>query len=189
MIMNRPSYLVQDYLQRREFTSKLKTTVVTFFLFSVMTGSSLPVDYQSTIPSQAHVESVFGDSCITLNKVTPYTSFTSIQEKTSKAFDLLTKRLPDAYIMRPIARFISDGLGDIKAKRVMMDCDTKSNILNVSYRLQENILLSVSKPLNTIDDSFVMFNLYHERDLLLSECAHISLLAQYIKNVEEKIGG
>ena len=38
-----------------------------------------------------------------------------------------------------------------------------------------------------MDDAFVMFNVYHGRDLLLSDSASIELLSEYIHDVEERI--
>ena len=38
-----------------------------------------------------------------------------------------------------------------------------------------------------MDDAYVMFNVYHLRELLVSDTARIDLLAQYVRNVEKKI--
>ena len=68
-----------------------------------------------------------------------------------------------------------------------MDYDAGSKVLNVAYRLQGDMLLSVSKPLDTMDDIFVMFNMYHLRELLVSDSASIGLLAEYVVNVEKRM--
>ena len=83
--------------------------------------------------------------------------------------------------------FIIEGIGNVDAERITMDYDASSKVLNVAYRLQGDMLLSVSKPLDTMDDIFVMFNMYHLRELLVSDSASIGLLAEYVVNVEKRM--
>ena len=89
--------------------------------------------------------------------------------------------------MMPVMRIITKGIGEIDVEKVSVNCDFESEVLNVAYRLPNDILLSISKPLSTKDDSYVMFNLFHKRDLLLSDSASIELLSGYLKKVESRI--
>ena len=83
--------------------------------------------------------------------------------------------------------FIVEGIGNINIEKVAVDCDLDSEILNVVYRLPDNVVLSISKPLETIDDDFVAFNLYHNRKLLVTDNANIGLLSHYINEVESNL--
>lgn len=110
----------------------------------------------------------------------------NLSDQLQNAFDELCNNKPEAMEMKPAFCFISAGIGDIMAEKVSVSCDVDSKIMNVAYRLPGNMLLSVSKPLNTMDDKFVMFNLFHLRDLLISDTAEISFLSTYIHNAEAK---
>lgn len=114
-------------------------------------------------------------------------SYSALGFKTTQAYNRLVERCPQATELEPVMRFVTDGIGNIDAERVVMDCDPENKVLNVSYKLHDDMLLSVSKPLETMDDAFVMFNVYHGRDLLLSDSASIELLSEYLHNVEERI--
>ena len=121
---------------------------------------------------------------VTMKKVM---TATTTSDMAAAAFYNLTARMPEAVELEAVADFITDGIGDIDVERVVMDCDRTSKVLNVAYRLPGDILLSVNKPLDTMDDAYVMFNVYHLRELLVSDTARIDLLAQYVRNVEKKI--
>ena len=103
------------------------------------------------------------------------------------AFDELCKNKPAALELKPAFCMISEGIGDIMAEKVSVSCDVESKIMNVAYRMPGDMLLSVSKPLNTMEDSFVMFNLFHLRELLISDTAEISFLSTYIHNAAARI--
>lgn len=110
----------------------------------------------------------------------------SVTDRLQTAFDELCKNKPAAIEMKPAFCLISEGIGDILAEKVSVSCDVDNKILNVAYRLPSDMLLSVSKPLNTMDDRFVMFNLFHLRDLLISDTAEVSFLSTYIHNAEAR---
>lgn len=109
----------------------------------------------------------------------------SVTEQLQAAFNDLCKSKPVALEMEPVFCLIRDGLGEIMAEKVSVSCDAGNKVLNVAYRLPKDMLLSVSKPLNTMDDNYVMFNLFHLRELLISDTADISFLSTYIHKAEE----
>lgn len=111
----------------------------------------------------------------------------SVTDQLKISFEDLCKSQPAALEMQPAFTLISDGIGEIMAEKVTVSCDIASKVLNVSYRLPGDILLSVNKPLVTMDDAFVMFNVYHQRELLVTDTARIDLLAEYVRNVEKRI--
>ena len=111
----------------------------------------------------------------------------SITDQLQTAFDELCENKPAALELKPAFCLISEGIGDIMAERASVSCDVDSKIVNVAYRMPGDMLLSVSKPLNTMDDRFVMFNLFHLRELLISDTADISFLSTYIHNAEARV--
>ena len=112
----------------------------------------------------------------------------STSDKTFISFEKLTmNHSEEAANMEPVVRFIAEGMGDIIAEKVSVNCDFENEIINVAYRLPNDILLSVSKPLSTMTDTFVMFNLFNKRQLLVSDSASIELLSTYIKKVESRV--
>lgn len=112
----------------------------------------------------------------------------STSDKTFISFANLAMIHPDEMEkMMPVMRIITKGIGEINVEKVSVNCDFESEVLNVAYRLPNGILLSISKPLSTKDDSYVMFNLFHKRDLLLSDSANVELLSGYLKKVESRI--
>ena len=182
--MSKPIFSVREHIDRLEFTRQLKTVVVTFMLSSVTAAGAENVKYYAKRNVIPFKETVVGGQNATLNRVMPAvnTSF-----KAAIAFDKLTERMPEAVEMKPVATFITEGIGSIETERVSMDYDMKAKVLNVSYCLPGDLLLSINKPYDTMEDIFVMFSIYHNRRLLVSETVSIDLLAQYIRNVEKKI--
>ena len=158
----------------------LRTGLVISFMFTAVEVHAVTDNlYQTQTPAET-------ENLISLPSETTVIS-QNIKNITEAAFQNTVKRLPAAVEMEPVMRFVANNIGDIQAERVSVDCDVTNKVLNVAYRLPYDMLLSISKPLETMGDSFVMFNVYHRRQLLLSETASIELLSQYIHNVEEKV--
>ncbi len=111
----------------------------------------------------------------------------SVTDMLDMAFERLREIKPQVSNVTETFSFIRDGIGEIYAEKVSVTYDVQSQVLNVAYRLPGNMLFSVSKPLSTMDDDYVMFNLFHLRKLLISDTADISLLSQFIRNAELKV--
>lgn len=183
--MCRPTYTVREYIEQLEITCRMKTAMVTFMLFAVNAiSTSGAISYSAAENALPVVETVVGGQSATMSKVV---AVMDAEDMSSAAFDNLTARYPEAMEMAPVAKLITGGIGEVNVERIVMDCDMSSKVLNVVYRLPGNILMSINKPLDTMDDDFVMFNVYHFRELLVSDTARIGLLAQYVRNVENKI--
>ena len=69
-------------------------------------------------------------------------------------FNHMTARVLESVKMELVAFFISDGIGEIKAECIVMDCDISGNVFTWVCRLSDNILLSVSKLLSMMDHGF-----------------------------------
>ena len=85
--------------------------------------------------------------------------------------------------LETVIEFIKNSIGDVCAEKVSVDCDTESKIVNVSYRFSNGIVVSVSKPLETMDDEFVSFNAYSNRKLLVSDITTIPMLMAYLRGI------
>ena len=191
--MTKTTYTVQTFISREYFMRKLRTGVMITFLFTATVGGAASIDKYHVQKESIQTEQVVtvpAKSTIS-GDVVPVSIMAETQNslmfKTMQAYDNMLERQPQAEGLEPVMRFITEGVGDINAERVSMDSNTENMVLNVSYRMPDDMLLSISKPLETMGDTFVMFNVYHKRHLLLSETTSIELLSQYIHNVEEKI--
>lgn len=78
-------------------------------------------------------------------------------------------------------------MDDIDYEKKAYDYDTDSNVGNVAYRLPNNILVSILKLEETMDNNFIGFNIFYNRELLISDICDIELLHTHIKNIEEKL--
>ena len=183
--MCKPTYTVKEYIKTHEFTRHINTMIVTFMLFAVTSvGTASQVNFRADGMTQSTVVKEVSGHSVTLNRVMP---MTKTMQMADAAFDKLTARMPEAKEAEPVKHFITEGIGNVDAECVTMDYDADSKVLNVAYRLQGDMLLSVNKPLDTMDDEFVMFNMYHLRDLLVSDSSSIGLLAEYVVNVEKRM--
>lgn len=191
--MKKTIYTAQTFSLREDFMRQLRKGVMIAFMFTATVASASSVDSYKVENKVVNTETIAtipakstqSKDVVSVELVADSYSF--LEVKTLQAFDRLTTRLPEALPMEPVMRFVKEGIENIDAERVVMDCDTENQVLNVSYKLHDNMLLSISKPLETMDDRFVMFNLYHGRDLLVSDSASIELLSEYIHDVENRI--
>lgn len=192
--MKKTFYTAQMLASRSSFMRTLRTGVMITFLFTATLSNATPSEQRYTVErdivTTEKIATIPAKSTLNKDVVSIEIfadSYSALGFKTTQAYDRLVERCPQATELEPVMRFVTDGIGNIDAERVVMDCDPENKVLNVSYKLHDDMLLSVSKPLETMDDVFVMFNVYHGRDLLLSDSASIELLSEYLHNVEERI--
>ena len=86
-----------------------------------------------------------------------------------------------------LEKFISDQFDGIGYLNKSVDYDEQGKVINVSYRMMGNILISLTKPYETLDDNFVSFSLYQDKTLLISEIADCGLILTYLNNVRERL--
>ena len=188
-IMKKTTFFVRNIIIRQSVKKTLQTGAIVSFLFMHQTSTAAPTLYtaQEIIPLHSVVTLPVSDASNggheTNIEIFANDNYTSVY-RTVLSFNKLIERYPEAVEMEPVMRFIADGIGNICIERVSVDCDTDSKVLNVAYRLPGNMLLSIRKPLCTMSDPYVMFNVYHLRKLLISDSASIDLLAQYMREVE-----
>lgn len=189
--MKRSFILVNDILERIEW----KKGFVTFSFLCVVASpiqAFNQIEYSlsqqtkcvttTIIQSDISQAPIGENSCVSLFCNNTY----NVTDMLDEAFDNLVARVPSASDANETFCLIRKGLGNILAEKVSVRYDVTSKVLNVAFRLPDDMLLSVMKPLETMDDSYVMFNLYHLRELLISDTAEVNFLSQYIRNAEQK---
>ena len=85
-------------------------------------------------------------------------------------------------------REIAEGMSMIKAEKVSIDGAPSEGRLNVAFRLPDGMVLSLNKKIGLHDRGSVGFNLMHNRRLINSNIMEVSLLSQYISNVQKRLG-
>jgi len=192
--MSKRFMTVDDVLKKLGRNTALRSgIVISLFSFSDLTiyaFSDLQYSSQSHIELVSSMEESRPIMEMTINNSTDVEFYLGstlcVTEMLDEVFEELKVREPQAATMEDIFYLIRDGIGNIFAEKVSVNCDVHNNVLNVAYRLPGDMLLSVSKPSSTADDQFVMFNLFHLRKLLISDTADLSLLSRYIHNAELK---
>ena len=190
--MKKYFYTAQTITLKETFKKKLRTGVMITFMFTATMASAAPIEryeVERDLVTTERIATVAAKSTQTKDIIPVEIladSCSDLEYKTIQAYNRLVERCPQATEMENVMRFVTEGIGNIAAERVVMDCDVDNKVFNVSYKLHDDMLLSISKPLDTMDDGFVMFNVYHKRELLLSDSASIELLSEYIHNVEDR---
>jgi len=83
--------------------------------------------------------------------------------------------------------FMINNLGDIKTSVVAFTYAKELNTLSLSMRFPDKVVLTVIKSSDTMDDNDVMVNVYHNRKFIFADKTDISLLPQYVENVNSRI--
>lgn len=191
--MKKTFYTAATFPYGNTIVKKLRTGIVVTFIFTASLMGAIPIEnYEARQESNTTeiVTTISAKSTLTKD-IIPVTiladNHSTLMYKTECAFNRMIELHPQAIELAPVMHFVTERVGTINAERVMMDCDMGNKVLNVAYRLPGDILFSINKPLDTMDDELVMFNVYHLRELLVSDMASIDMLGQYIHNVEKKI--
>ncbi len=192
--MKKPTYIVRDILHNDQLWETLRSGIcIALFTFTTVVSFGQENQYYSqiedvpdkiiTLTAKDNVSGSLIPDGIEIfanhNKTSAY--------MTKQSFSELVSHNSNAKKLEPVMNFIVEGIGNINIKKVTVDCDLHSEVLNVAYRLPDNVVLSISKPLETMDDDFVAFNLYHNRKLLVTDNANIGLLSHYINEVESNL--
>lgn len=79
-----------------------------------------------------------------------------------------------------VAELFKRHFSKIRAGRYSKDFDTSYPAVNVSFLFNNGFLASVTKPVETMDDNFVAFNFYENKELLIAEIADIELVSEFL---------
>lgn len=88
----------------------------------------------------------------------------------------------------PAHQFLLEISSSIGAEKATLSCNSEYATVTHSLRLPHEFMLTLTKPMDTMDDTKVMFNLMRNRKLLISDVVKSSLLKEYIGNVINKLG-
>ena len=86
-----------------------------------------------------------------------------------------------------LEKFISDRFDDIGYVKKSVDYDEESKLMNIAYRMKSDIILSINKPYETLDDEFVMFNIFCMRKILISAMMDCKSLREYVLKCEKML--
>lgn len=162
---------------------KIAAVGITFFMFGLGT-----VTARQTFVPEGRVENAVSTSEMTDGvRISLSENVLSTSDRLSMSFSRLCVSDSGAERFRGVFSFIRDGIGNIEAERVSVDCSSETGIIDCRFRLPHDILLSVSKPLGTEDDRNVMFSIMHGRRPVVSDIADISLLREYVENVGKRL--
>jgi hypothetical protein len=96
----------------------------------------------------------------------------------SSFFEKLVSEVPQEFVQ--VAEFFKRHFSKIRAERYSKDFDTLHPTVNVSFLFKNGFLASVTKPVETMDDGFVAFNFYENKELLIAEIADIGLVSEFL---------
>ncbi len=86
-----------------------------------------------------------------------------------------------------LEKFISDRFDDIGYVKKAVDYDEESKWMNISYRMKSDIILSIHKPYESLDDEFVMFIIFYMKKVLISAVMDCKSLREYVLKCEKKL--
>ena len=92
----------------------------------------------------------------------------------------------DIESIKDVYAFMKRYLSSFAINKVTISADPTIGLLNVAMLLPDNVLLSISKRKESINDPYVAFNLYYKKELLISDIRDISDLNKYILTVQSK---
>lgn len=86
-----------------------------------------------------------------------------------------------------LEKFISDRFDDIGYVKKAVDYDEESKLMNIAYRMKSDIILSILKPYESLDDEFVMFNIFYMKELLIAAMMDCKSLREYVLKCEKML--
>lgn len=86
-----------------------------------------------------------------------------------------------------LEKFISDRFDDIGYVKKSVDYDEESKLMNIAYRMKSDIILSINKPYETLDDEYVMFNILCMNKILISAMMDCKSLREYVLKCEKML--
>lgn len=86
-----------------------------------------------------------------------------------------------------LEKFISDRFDDIGYVKKAVNYDEESKLMNIAYRMKSDIILSINKPYETLDDEYVMFNIFCMNKILISAMMDCKSLYEYVLKCEKML--
>ena len=83
-------------------------------------------------------------------------------------------------------RFLTDGTSRISFSKRIPNFSPKTGIFNFAYTHPDGAVLSMNKSIDTMDDNLVAFNIFKDKELLLSDVMEVGKLEEFICTVQER---
>lgn len=183
----------KKYIQVAKLTISRKNSIaiaagVLFMLFSNEIEAHNPEVF---FPSPVSSELIRQDSTLVEDNFVTLQLYENI-ESVKYSLDYSFKKSSDAdrncIQLAPAHKFLLEISSCVGAERATLNCNCEYKAVTHTLRLPHDFILSLTKPMDTIDDNKVMFSLMRNRKLLISDVVESSLLRDYITNVIHKLG-
>lgn len=183
----------KQYIQVSRITVTFKKSIaiaagVLITLFSNEADAQVP---ETFIPSSVNSELIVktrtsvNDDAITLQLSE---NIESLADCLNEKFKISCNEDQNCTILAPAHQFLMEISPSIGAEKATLSCNIEYAAVTHSLRLPHGFMLTLTKPMDTMDDTKVMFNLMRNRKLLISDVVDSSLLKEYIGSVIHKLG-
>lgn len=183
----------KKFIQVSRITVTIKNSIaiatgVIITLFTNETSAQVPEKF---IPSSVNSEQVVktptsvNDNAITLQLSE---NVESLADCLNEKFKISCSEDENCTSLAPAHQFLMEVSSSIGAEKATLSCNSEYAAVTHSLRLPHEFMLTLTKLMETMDDTKVMFNLMRNRKLLISDVVEVSLLKEYIGNVINKLG-
>lgn len=162
---------------------------ISFTLFGSASSSGTNTMYESSEPAQVEtvVERQIADENSDV-KMTLVSNMQTENEQLVVAFEKFRNRFNgESSELRKMFEDIACEFKSIKFDKVSVDGNPKDGKLNIAFRFNDGIILSINKKQGLHKDDMVGFNIIHNRQLLLSDVMSLTRLKEYISNVQKRL--
>lgn len=188
--MSKQSFTVKEYL---EIAHKEFVAIATGLLIGFFVCSSEPQAMASSFQNTPSVETLDSDS-MTTESVQPSKSGkmdislkSNVQTTEEKMVMAYAKLNLDNNTYDPVYNCLRESLKRISTDKVTADIDSDSQSLEFVFLIEKDLLVSVSKPLETISDNKAIVTFIYQREVIYSNLEDLSTLSSHINSIEEKL--
>lgn len=185
--MKKEYQIVSDFIKKNLIVTTMTLASIAFTLFDVKANEAdSEVCYNEVeVVSVAERPSLDASNGKVVFMNNPSRSCITMMDE---AFQCFLNKTPNGGQLSPIFECFRKELSSIDVEKVSINGNVEFKRLNIAFRLPHSYILSVTKFADSLqDDDFVAFNLFHERELLISDVIRINLLKGYISNVQERL--
>lgn len=188
--MSKQSFTVKEYLEmaRKEFVAIATGLFIGFFVCSFE-----PQAIASSFQNTTSIETLDSDS-VTTESIQPSKSgkieisLNSNVQTTEEKMDVAYAKLNlDDNVYDPVYSCLRESLKRISINKVTADIDSDSQSLEFVFLIEKELLVSVSKPLETISDNKAIVTFIYQREVIYSNLVDLSTLSSHINSIGEKL--
>lgn len=183
---------VKDYLEgfRKEFVSIAAGLLIGFFVFA-------PESQAVSAPLQNNRIETAADEPIIMEPVKTSKSGSieislksnvqTTEEKMNAAYRKLNLDASDLQIYSPIYNCLRNSLKNVSIEKISADIDSDSQSLEFVFQIGEDLLVSVSKPYETMSDNNAIVTFICQHEIVYSDLADLSTLSSHINSIEKNL--